>query len=112
MLSSHKVPAHNCERICDIEERQIDDIRSIVSETRSKITSCDALSADLENMLSDLQQQRDYAQDLIKETCYSYKAVIEKCQVCTESAVCVCIFVWYNIVLPVLTLCGDRWELK
>jgi tripartite motif-containing protein 2/3 len=82
MLNSHKAPSHSCERITDIEDRQVDELRSIVAETRSKIASCDAISADLEVMLSDLQQQRDYAQDLIKETCQSYKALVEKCQVC------------------------------
>lgn len=66
----------------------MDELRSIVAETRSKIASCDAISADLEVMLSDLQQQRDFAQDLIKETCQSYKAVVEKCQVCTEYIAC------------------------
>ena len=82
MLSSHKAPSHSCQRITDIEVHQVEEFHNIVAETRSKIASCDAVAADLDVMLSDLQQQRDFAQDLIKETCQSYKALVEKCQVC------------------------------
>jgi uncharacterized protein YbaR (Trm112 family) len=80
MLSNHKAPGHQCERIAEIEGQQLDELRSVVAETRAKISSCDAATADLESMLSDLQQQRDFARDLITETCHSYKAILDKCQ--------------------------------
>lgn len=81
MLCLHKMPEHTCERITDVEGKLVDELRGIVSETREKITSCEAASTDLESVLSELQQQRDNAHDLIKESYQSYKSMLEKRQV-------------------------------
>jgi hypothetical protein len=78
MLCVHKLPEHSCERISDVEEKLLHELQGMVAETKEKIASCDAASSDLETMLSDLQQQRDNAHDLIKETYQTYKAMLEK----------------------------------
>jgi len=76
------MPEHTCERIADVEGKLLDELRGIVAETKEKVTSCEAASADLESVLSELQQQRDNARDLIKESYQSYKSMLEKRQVC------------------------------
>ena len=81
MLCLHKMPEHTCERITDVEGRLLDELRGIVAETKEKISSCEAASTDLETVLSELQQQRDNAHDLIKESYQSYKSMLEKRQV-------------------------------
>jgi len=81
MLCLHKMPEHTCERIVDVEGRLLDEMRGIVTETKEKIKSCEAASTDLESVLSELQQQRDNASDLIKESYHSYKSMLEKRQV-------------------------------
>lgn len=81
MLCVHKIPEHSCERITDVEQKLVHELRSMVAEMKEKIGSCDAASSDLEAMLSDLQQQRDNAHDLIRESYISYKALLEKRQV-------------------------------
>ena len=78
MLSTHKPPEHSCDRISDIEAKQIEQLTAVVAETHSKIQKCESASVSLETVLSDLQQQRDNASDLIKETYQSYKAILEK----------------------------------
>jgi len=78
MLCIHKPPDHACDRIADIEAKQVDELNSIMSETRQKINACETASVNLESVLSDLQQQRDTAHDLILETFQSYKVVLEK----------------------------------
>jgi len=81
MLCLHKMPEHTCERITDVEGKLLDELHGIVAETKDKITACEAASTDLESVLSELQQQRDNAHDLIKETYQSYKSMLEKRQV-------------------------------
>jgi len=81
MLCLHKMPEHTCERIVDVEEKLLGELRSIVVEAKEKITSCEAASTDLESVLSELQQQRDNAHDLIRESYQSYKSMLEKRQV-------------------------------
>jgi len=81
MLCLHKMPEHTCERITDVEGKLVDELRGIIAETKEKITSCEAASNDLESVLSELQQQRDNAHDLIKESYHSYKSMLEKRQV-------------------------------
>jgi len=81
MLCLHKMPEHTCERITDVEGKLLDELRGIVAETKEKITTCEAASTDLESVLSELQQQRDNAHDLIRESYQSYKSMLEKRQV-------------------------------
>ena len=78
MMCIHKLPDHKCDRVSDLETKQIEDLKVLMEDTKSKIDTCRDTSGNLESLLSDLQQQRDAAQDLIKETFQSYKAILEK----------------------------------
>ncbi|ESO04923.1 hypothetical protein HELRODRAFT_111386 [Helobdella robusta] len=78
MLYLHKQPDHHCERIVDIDRDQRAELKAIVTETKSKMSAFEDTSGKLESLLSDLQQQRDNAHDLIKETFQSFKATLEK----------------------------------
>ena len=62
----------------DLEEAERDAFRSLVTESKSKVVSCEEATATLQNALGELQSQRDNAKDLINETFQSYKAVLEK----------------------------------
>ncbi|XP_066998837.2 B-box type zinc finger protein ncl-1 [Anabrus simplex] len=80
LLSDHKAPEHHYERLAEAEERQREELRSLMTESKSKVEFCENASSHLENALSELQQQHDNAKDLIQETFQSYKAVLEKCR--------------------------------
>ena len=85
IVSDHKPPEHRPERILDLEESERDVFRSLVTESKSKVASCEEASVTLQNALGELQSQRDNAKDLINETFQSYKAVLEKRKVSTPS---------------------------
>ncbi|XP_046377272.1 B-box type zinc finger protein ncl-1-like [Haliotis cracherodii] len=78
MLSEHRQPEHSHEKISDIEEQQKEDLKSLVTESKSKVSICQEATSNLENALSELQIQRDNAKGLIQETFQSCKAVLEK----------------------------------
>jgi len=81
-LTDHKQPEHQYERIADIEAKQIEEMENLIAESKNKVTFCEAASHTLENGLSELQMQRDNVKGLIQETFQSYKAILEKRQVC------------------------------
>jgi len=81
MLCVHKAPEHSCDRIVDIESKQLDELKSIVLESQSKVKACEAVSANLETMLSTLQQQKDTAHARIDEAFMTYGTLLEKRQV-------------------------------
>ena len=77
-ISLHKLPNHECEHVSDVECRYTDELKSIMTETKGKVYAFEGATGSVESLLSDLQQQRDFAHDLIKETYQSYKALLEK----------------------------------
>lgn len=77
-LRDHHQPDHQCEKLSEIEARQVEELRSLVTEGRSKLEKCRLASEALESALSDLQEQTDNAKGLIIETFQSYKALLEK----------------------------------
>ncbi|XP_064636652.1 brain tumor protein-like [Lineus longissimus] len=80
ILGDHKPPEHHYERIADIEAKQVEEIKNLMQESRSKTKFCEDASNNLTNSLSELQLQRDNAKGLIQETFQSYKAILEKVQ--------------------------------
>ena len=76
-VSAHKPPEHVCERISETETKHFDDIRALMTEARCKMTACNEASGDLDGLLSELQQQKETARDLITETLQSYKAALD-----------------------------------
>ena len=80
LLTEHKAPNHQYERLIDAEPRQKEELKNLITEVRTRIEECDNISNQLENGLSELQVQRDQAKDLIVETFQSYKAILEKCR--------------------------------
>ena len=78
MVNEHKQPSHNYERIVDIEEKQREELRTLITESKGKISFCEDAQANLENALTELQLQHDNAKSLITETFHSYRALLEK----------------------------------
>ncbi|XP_074650430.1 protein meiotic P26-like [Tubulanus polymorphus] len=79
-ITDHKSPEHLCERFQDIEQHTKEEMTSLMNESRSKVQFCEDTKYNLQNCLSELQEQRDHAKGLIQETFQSYKAILEKCQ--------------------------------
>ena len=78
MVTEHRQPEHDCRRLADVEEDSITAIKGLVREAKEKIVFCEETTSNLENLLSELQMQRDNAKGLIDETFQSYKAILEK----------------------------------
>lgn len=78
LLKEHKAPDHHYERLSEAEDRQREELQSLMTESKSKVEFCEDASSHLANALSELQVQYDSAKDLIQETFQSYKAVLEK----------------------------------
>jgi len=81
MLCVHKAPEHACDRIIDIEEKQLEELKALVLNAQVKVKACEEVSANLENMLSTLQEQKDNAHARILEAFKTYAALLEKRQV-------------------------------
>lgn len=77
-MSNHKPPQHQPERIQDLEEKEREHLKSLITESKSKMASCEEASTALMSSLGELQSQADNAKDLINETFQSYKAILEK----------------------------------
>ena len=82
MVHTHKQPAHNYERIVDAEEKQTEELRNLIAESKGKITFCQEASSSLESSLSDLQLQHDNTKGLIEESFQTFKAMLDKKRVC------------------------------
>ncbi|XP_034243852.1 brain tumor protein-like isoform X2 [Thrips palmi] len=80
VLSDHVAPHHRYERLTATAPTFREEIESLAHEVRRKSSVFEVASSDLDNALTELQAQRDAAQDLIKETFQSYKAFLEMCQ--------------------------------
>ncbi|XP_052277558.1 B-box type zinc finger protein ncl-1-like isoform X2 [Dreissena polymorpha] len=78
MLTSHKPPQHVPEKVQDLESSEREFLNNMISESKSKITACEEAASHLMTALTELQNQRDNAKDLINETFQSYKALLEK----------------------------------
>lgn len=81
MLCVHKAPEHACDRIIDIEAKQLEELKSLVLDSQAKVKACEEVSANLENMLSTLQEQKDVAHARILEAFKTYAAMLNKRQV-------------------------------
>lgn len=80
LLKEHKAPEHHYERLSEAEDRQREELRSLMTESKSKVEFCEDASSHLADALSELQIQHDSAKDLIQEMFQRYKAVLEKCR--------------------------------
>jgi len=81
MLCVHKAPEHACDRIVDVETKQLEELQALVVDSREKVKACEEVSANLENMLSALQEHKDVAHARILEAFKTYGALLEKRQV-------------------------------
>jgi len=77
-VNVHKPPEHACERIVEADTKHVDDLRALTTEAKTKMAACNEASGDLDCLLSELQQQKEAARDLITETLQSYKAALDK----------------------------------
>ena len=81
MLCIHKAPEHACDRIVDVETKQLENLKTLVVDCRAKVKACEEVSANLENMLTSLQEQRDTAHNRILEAFKTYAALLQRRQV-------------------------------
>jgi len=81
MLCVHKAPEHVCDRIVDVEAKQLEELKMLVMDSQAQVKACEEVSANLENMLSTLQDQKETAHDRILEAFKTYEALLEKRQV-------------------------------
>lgn len=71
--------SHQCERLSSaVEQREAEDLASLVGEARSKVQLCADAGADLQTALTGLQSQRDDAKSRLFETLQSYKAILDR----------------------------------
>jgi len=82
MVTDHKPPKHEPERVQDLEEGEREFFKNLISDSKNKISTCEEATSNLMSSLSELASQRDNAKDLINETFQSYKAMLEKKRVC------------------------------
>lgn len=78
LVIEHCSPEHHYERLSEAADKQLTELQSLIAESRAKGAHCEELNAQLHIALTELQMQHDTAEDLIKETFQSYKAVLEK----------------------------------
>nr|KAG5693723.1 hypothetical protein BaRGS_002106 [Batillaria attramentaria] len=78
MMKDHPQPEHQCEKLCEVETPQTEELKTLLEEGRAKLDKCRETSQALESALSELQEQTDNAKGLIEETFQSYKALLEK----------------------------------
>ena len=104
MVGEHKQPEHAYERIPALEEKQREELQAIVTEAKAKMGLCNEASSNLENMLSELQMQRDNARGLIEETFQTYRTFLEKRKVSAGLGVVGC---WR--VHSFEEMCGTEW---
>ena len=81
MMCVHKAPEHACDRIIDIEAKQLKDMKALVVDAQAKVKACEEVSTNLENVLSTLQEQKDTAHARILEAFKTYTALLDKRQV-------------------------------
>jgi len=102
MLCVHKAPEHVCDRIVDIETKQLEELKSLVLDSEAKVKACEEVSANLENMLTTLQDQKDTAHARILEAFKTYTALLEKRQV-HDSVVPIILTVMFWVILCQIT---------
>lgn len=78
MVTDHKPPKHEPERVQELEDTEREFFKNLISDSKSKISTCEEASTSLMSSLTELASQRDNAKDLINETFQSYKAILEK----------------------------------
>ncbi|KAE8745672.1 hypothetical protein FOCC_FOCC007673 [Frankliniella occidentalis] len=77
MVTDHVAPQHRYERLTTAAPTFQEELETLMVEVKRKSSIFEVASSDLDNALTELQAQRDAAQDLIKETFQSYKAFLE-----------------------------------
>lgn len=78
MVTDHKPPKHEPERVQELEDTEREFFKNLISDSKTKISTCEEASTSLMSSLTELASQRDNAKDLINETFQSYKAILEK----------------------------------
>ncbi|GFV26790.1 e3 ubiquitin-protein ligase TRIM33 [Trichonephila clavipes] len=59
MVVDHKQPEHCYEKAVDAEQKQREELKNLITESKSKVQYCDETTSILDTHLSDLQMQRD-----------------------------------------------------
>lgn len=79
-LGEHKAPEHECERASEAGSKQKEELQALLAESRGRAETFEESLEQLQNGLTDLQQQRDTAKTAIQETFEKYKSLLEKRQ--------------------------------
>lgn len=78
IVSTHKQPMHNHERINEAEPKNIDELYALVDDAKDKMNVCQSQFSTLDSYLAELQDQLENARGSVNETYQSYKAILEK----------------------------------
>lgn len=76
-LTDHK-PPHQTESSVEALAKQKTELSNLVMESQAKITHCEQLSNNSDELLSELECEHDNARGLIDETYQTYKSILEK----------------------------------
>lgn len=79
-LGEHKPPEHECERASEAGTKQKEELQALLAESRGRVETFEESLEQLQNGLTDLQQQRDTAKTTIQDTFEKYKTLLEKRQ--------------------------------
>lgn len=87
-LAEHKAPEHECERASEAGSKQKEELQALLAESRGRVETFEESLEQLQNGLTDLQQQRDTAKTTIqvgplvghgtRVCCYSLKSLAGK----------------------------------
>lgn len=66
MILDHKQPEHCYEKAVDAEQKERDNLKNLIAESKSKVQFCEEATTILDSHLSELQMQHDNAKSHIE----------------------------------------------
>lgn len=80
LIADHKGAEHHYELICEAEKRMRTDLEEMIDKAKIKVDYCNSSAGDLENALTELQQQHDTAQEIIEENFENFQRILNRCR--------------------------------
>lgn len=80
LIADHKGAEHHYELIVDAEKRMRIDLEEMIGKARGKVDYCSGAAGDLENALTELQNQHDTAQETIDDNFENFKMTLNRCR--------------------------------
>lgn len=80
LIADHKGAEHHYELIVEAEKRMRTDLEEMIDKAKIKVDYCNGAAGDLENALTELQNQHDTAQDIIEENFENFKRTLNRCR--------------------------------